>query len=692
MSTHLVYGRTLARDIGVRVVSYLEAEAQGAQPGPDGALPPIVNPNIPSFYYPPRGRPHYSARNMFQVMSGQDPRKSNVDKVVLHHDGMPNSQGCFNVLRDRSLSTHLMVDWDGTVFQPLDLSDTAYHAGGGVNGSSVGIDLCNPIRPERLDRRGDSLAARGQFSGTINGGTATSLGYTDAQYESLAAVLRGLKEVFPAFELKAPIDMANKVARSKLVDHNSFKGILAHWHVIASKWDPGPGFDWERLLIAVRGSQLWYPVTLKDTKNLAQTRKEEAFNEARLYFRNTEQGEGGYFPVGVNQAWHSGVHLNMDGGEPVLSPADGKILVARNTSVENPLGSPNFVLIRHELPVGKDQNKEVFSLLMHLVPERISAESTIPWIRRLVARGRVPGEALVEDFEGRRQSSPGLTGLAEGRVGLIEVEVKAGEIVGHVGTFATKQTTNAREAETSRKAPVLDFAMFSAQPLFSGNASPFLHVDEDKDKDILCNARAVWKLIVRKAEDLRGLVDGAYPLAPSDVREFYEDEDQATSMRWVAPKHPLEWSDTTVFDDLFGGGVDFEWSARKAARKYMQRIRPFLWWEAEVTAHAKLPADRLVYCYHPITLLAYVALGEARAAMRVGEDGQVKVLEGKDLEVARRRDRALEAQEGMSLTNCDLVEGDASDDATNTDTDLPDDPESEGWMRWEQGEWDPEQE
>ena len=78
--------------------------------------------------------------------------------------------------------------------------------------------------------------------------------------------------------------------------------------------------------------------------------------------------------------------------------------------------------------------------------------------------------------------------------------------------------------------------------------------------------------------------------------------------------------------------------------------------------------------------------------MRVGEDGQVKVLEGKDLEVARRRDRALEAQEGMSLTNCDLVEGDASDDATNTDTDLPDDPESEGWMRWEQGEWDPEQE
>ena len=692
MSTHLVYGRTLARDIGVRVVSYLEAEAPGAQPAPDGSLPPILNPNVPSFYYPPRARAHYSARNMFQVMSGQDPRKSAVDKVILHHDGMPNSRGCFTVLKDRNLSTHLMIDWDGTVYQPLDLSDTAYHAGGGANGNSVGIDLCNPIKPERLDKRGDSLAARGYFTGTINGGTASSLGYTDAQYDALAAVLRGLKEIFPAFDLKAPIDVANRVARSKLVDYNSFRGILAHWHVIASKWDPGPGFDWERLLLAVRGSQLWYPVTLPDTKNLAQTRKEEAFKEARPYYRNTEQGDGGFFPVGVNQAWHTGVHLNTDAGSPVFSPADGKVLVARNTTTENPLGSPNFALIRHELPVGKDQTKEVFSLLMHLGSERINAESAVPWIRRLVARGRQPGEALVEDLEGRRQSSPGLTGLAEGRVALIEVEVKAGEVVGHVGTFATKQGANSKESENARLSPVLDFALFSATPLFAANASPFLHVDEDKEADILCNARAVWKLIVRKAEDLRGLTEGAYPLAPSDVREFYDDEEQAASMRWLAPRHPTEWSDKTVFDDLFGGGVDFEWSARKAARKYMQRIRPFLWWEAEVTAHAKLPQDRMVYCYHPITLLAWIALGEARAAMRVGADGQVKVLEGKELELARRRDRALEAQEGLSLDNCDLVEGDVSDDATDIDTGAAEDPESEGWMRWEQGEWDPEAE
>jgi hypothetical protein len=78
--------------------------------------------------------------------------------------------------------------------------------------------------------------------------------------------------------------------------------------------------------------------------------------------------------------------------------------------------------------------------------------------------------------------------------------------------------------------------------------------------------------------------------------------------------------------------------------------------------------------------------------MRVGADGQVKVLEGKELEIARRRDRALEAQEGLSLDNCDLVEGDVSDDATDTDTGAAEDPESEGWMRWEQGEWDPEAE
>jgi N-acetyl-anhydromuramyl-L-alanine amidase AmpD len=680
MSTHLVYNRLKVQDIGVRVISYLEAEQPGVMPTQPGQFPPIANPGIPSFYYPPRTRNHYGARNEFAAMlDAPDPRKQGVNKVVLHHDGMPTSLGCFMVLKDRELSTHIMINFDGTVYQPLDLMHVAYHAGGGANEGSVGLDLCQPVKPERCARGDSELRRGGYFTGTINGGTARSLGYTDEQYESLIAVLRGLKGIFPSFELTAPIDESGKVARNKLVDNIKFRGIVAHWHIIASKWDPGPGFDWERVLIGVRGSQLYYPVTLPGTRNLSQTPKEQALEAAEPYFRITEDGEGGYFPIGVNQAWHSGIHMAVPRGTAVLCPADGQIVVARNTSPDERLGSPNFVLVKHEVGIG-DGKKTVFSLLMHLRKEKIANDSEVPWIRRLVARG-IGDEALPED---ENQSAPGFKGFLNERIALLDVDVKAGETLGFTDQF------NSDMLGGGELQNVLDFAMFSSQSLTQKGAGAFEIVEDDADADILCNARSIWKRIVRKPEELRGLVEGSYPLAPSDVREFYNDKKLPTSMRWVAAKHPLEWSDKTEYDQLFGGGVDFEWSARKQARRFLQKIRKFLWWDDGVTKHAELPSDRMVYCYHPITLLAWVALGEARSALRPGPDGVQKVLTGDDLKKARAEDAAAEAQLGGSLTNCNLTMGDEQQNAIDTDKTDTDNHENEGWMRWEQGEWDPE--
>jgi hypothetical protein len=136
--------------------------------------------------------------------------------------------------------------------------------------------------------------------------------------------------------------------------------------------------------------------------------------------------------------------------------------------------------------------------------------------------------------------------------------------------------------------------------------------------------------------------------------------------------------------------VDFEWSARRQARRFLQKIKKFLWWDDGVTEHADLPADRMVYCYHPITLLAWVALGEARNALRPGADGVQKVLTGEALKKARAEDAAAEAALGGSLTNCNLTEGEDLNRGTDTDRLDDENHENEGWMRWEQGEWDPE--
>ena len=58
---------------------------------------------------------------------------------------------CYDVLVERGLSAHLMIDRDGTIYQALDLQTAcAFHAGQ-ANAHSIGVEMCNPELPERND-------------------------------------------------------------------------------------------------------------------------------------------------------------------------------------------------------------------------------------------------------------------------------------------------------------------------------------------------------------------------------------------------------------------------------------------------------------------------------------------------------------------------------------------------------------
>ena len=72
-----------------------------------------------------------------------------VSQVLLHTDLTSDSALCFKALLQRSLSTHFMIDWDGTIYQGLDPMFVAYHAGD-FNGSSIGVDINN--RMKNLER------------------------------------------------------------------------------------------------------------------------------------------------------------------------------------------------------------------------------------------------------------------------------------------------------------------------------------------------------------------------------------------------------------------------------------------------------------------------------------------------------------------------------------------------------------
>ena len=62
--------------------------------------------------------------------SRRDPSGRGVNLFVLHWDGCTSAHQCFQVLLDRGLSVHLLLDGDGTVYQALDLAEArAWHAG-----------------------------------------------------------------------------------------------------------------------------------------------------------------------------------------------------------------------------------------------------------------------------------------------------------------------------------------------------------------------------------------------------------------------------------------------------------------------------------------------------------------------------------------------------------------------------------
>lgn len=215
-----------------------------------------------------------------------DDLRSVVDQFVMHYDVCGTSRTCFRVLHDmRGLSVHFMLDIDGTIYQTLDVKERAWHATK-ANTRSVGIEIANigaypsvdarPLRewyetelngdtritvPERFGDGGirsprlvDGPSRDQPIQGTVNGSELLMYDLTDAQYDSLIKLTASLHRALPGIALEYPKEPGGGVDPRKLDDDafRSFSGLLAHWHVQENKIDPGPAFDWERVVEGAR--------------------------------------------------------------------------------------------------------------------------------------------------------------------------------------------------------------------------------------------------------------------------------------------------------------------------------------------------------------------------------------------------------------------------------------------------------
>ncbi|MBL8764424.1 MAG: N-acetylmuramoyl-L-alanine amidase [Phycisphaerae bacterium] len=217
--------------------------------------------------------------------------RQRIDQLVIHYDVAGTSRACFRTLHDdRNLSVHFMLDLDGTIYQTLDLKERARHATI-VNDRSIGIEIANigaypvpsgaasdalPEPPAQLNRvylrepdgrvrisLSDDEAASlrvagfvprpsrpGPIVGVVQGETLAMYDLTDAQYESLARLTAALCRIFPEIQRDYPRDGRGELVRAKLPDDRlvRYRGLLGHYHVQSNKTDPGPAFDWDRLL------------------------------------------------------------------------------------------------------------------------------------------------------------------------------------------------------------------------------------------------------------------------------------------------------------------------------------------------------------------------------------------------------------------------------------------------------------
>jgi len=275
---------------GTRVVTYLEPRGYNAyrcynhfDPSKTAPKNPVDKDN-PNRYGFRRNLPEDLQKAVDEQGWTIDNLRQQVDLFVIHYDVCGTSQQCFYILHDyRGLSVHFMLDLDGTVYQTLDLAERGWHAGT-ANDRSVGVEIAHwgayntPEKaaenyafdewgypyvtfPESFTRRElltPNFVARPArkelIEGEINGSKRYQYDFTPQQYEALGKLTAALHRVLPRIELAVPRGPDGKVRNDVLSEEElkNFHGLVGHWHITKQKQDPGPAFDWDRVLNRAR--------------------------------------------------------------------------------------------------------------------------------------------------------------------------------------------------------------------------------------------------------------------------------------------------------------------------------------------------------------------------------------------------------------------------------------------------------
>jgi hypothetical protein len=173
-----------------------------------------------------------------------------------------------------------------------------------------------------------------------------------------------------------------------------------------------------------------FPIVLKETSargGVSKATRTPAYSSLRdfkegmgdlmaeIYYNNNEAGRGGFYPIGGTRTWHGGIHLYPDQDRDIVhAPLEGRLVCARlapddeESKKKWPLGSPNFILLKHRMNLNGKEEK-FYSLLMHLsqdpwpAPGAPEADPRLrfPWLRDILLAPAV-GSDLVTKFDWKK--------------------------------------------------------------------------------------------------------------------------------------------------------------------------------------------------------------------------------------------------------------------------------------------------
>jgi len=564
--------------------------------------------------------------------------RSAIHRIVLSRDGAPTSHHGLQDLRDLDLSTHFLVNHDGGIIQALDPLFTA-RCFGELDLTSIGIHLNNlaridvsqPVFSDPIFGGTVDYATRGVVDGCVNGRMWSSFEYSEAQYVTLRALLGTLCDVLGVPRI-VPLDADAIGLESRLLNPDFFYGVCGHSHVSACVSAPGPGLSWPRLVEDLHDIRLSWPLDL-GLPSPSELRSEEEVEAAMaVYFAVVdESGAAATYPFGPDSRWHDGIGLSCDLGTPVRAIADGEIVLTRNGPCL-PTGSPNFVLLRHELSrevVVVDEKRETsvrtevtpwYSLYLHLErmdSERVAGLEQPDWYRRMLAlagdgaeESLTPGadltldDALAEPHafyelvrDRLRPADPqnARASLEQGRpfrwVDPTRPEssgptVTAGALLGYTGESG--QYADGRV----RRDPQVGLQVFAPQPIFDD--SRFGH--------------STWLRRRALSDELSA--------APTSTRDDQARRERRTigvhTSQWDLSQTEARWAATPMLDLT-------ETPAEQLLRYSLEL--GFQWLTDETWGLAGLTAPgQPIYTYHPIYLIGFLMLHYGAAQNQAFEE------------------------------------------------------------------------